>query len=78
MYFDNAKNVSLSEVMPNVEEGALDKSFLADRMPYETGALLCLLMDAIDVPNWQESLNNQTQNNPVTLYSILREFCEEN
>lgn len=27
MYFDNAKNVSLSEVLPKVEEGALDKSF---------------------------------------------------
>lgn len=47
-------------------------------MSYETGALLCMIMDAINVSDWQESLNNQTQNSPITLYSILRAFCEEN
>lgn len=78
MYFDNTKNVSISEVMNKLDEGYLEKSFLADRMPYETGALLCLLMDALDVPNWQEKLNNQTKDNPVTLYSILKELSESN
>ncbi len=78
MYFDNVKNVSISEVMTKLDEGYIEKSFLADRMPYETGALLCLLMDAINVEDWQEKLNNQTNDNPITLYSILKEFSESN
>ena len=78
MYFDNAKNVSISEVIPKLNEGYLEKSFLAERMPYETGALLCLLMDSLNVPDWQEKLNEQTKDNPVTLYSILKKFSESN
>ncbi|MBY6836831.1 hypothetical protein FDG50_05825 [Clostridium botulinum] len=78
MYFDNVKNVLISDVMTKLDEGYIEKSFLADRMPYETGTLLCLLMDAINVEDWQEKLNNQTSDNPVTLYSILKEFSESN
>lgn len=78
MYFDNIKNVPFSEVMSNIDEGNLEKSFLADRMPYETGALLCLLMDVLDVPDWQQKLNNQTLEKSVTLFSVIKEFVEMN
>lgn len=71
MYFTNQKDVSFDEVMPQYEAGGIDKSFFADRMPYETGALLCLLMDELDVSDWQARLNAQTLDAPVTLYSIL-------
>lgn len=76
MYFDNKKNVSFDEVIPQYQAGNLDHSFFADRMPYETGALLCLLMDELDVPDWQGVLNQQTKENPETLYSVLKEWAE--
>lgn len=78
MYFDNKKNVPITEVMPNVEAGHFNKSFLADRMPYETGALLCMLLDALEISEWQEMLNSQTLENPVTLFNILETFSEAN
>ncbi len=42
----------------NTVEGS---RFFADRMPYETGAILCLLMDELEVPDWQGVLNHQTK-----------------
>lgn len=54
MYFDNQKNVSFSEVIPMVTSGVVEGSFLANRMPYETGALLfnqrfcCIRTSVID------------------------------
>lgn len=74
MYFDNAKNVSFSKLKEDAESGLLQRDFLADRIPYETGALLCLLMDELNIPDWQQKLNNQTSENPVTLYSIIDDF----
>ena len=74
MYFTNQKDVSFGEVMPQYEAGGIDKSFFADRMPYETGALLCLLMDELGVPDWQEALNAQTLDAPVSLYSLVEEW----
>lgn len=74
MYFDNAKNISFAEVIPAYNAGSLDTRFLANRMPYETGSLLCRLLDLLDVPDWQEHLNAQTPDQPVTLYSILKDF----
>ena len=78
MYFDNKKNVPFIEVMPNLEAGHFNKSFLADRMPYETGALLCMLLDALEISDWKEMLNSQTLENPVTLFDILETFSEAN
>lgn len=76
MYFTSQKDVSFAEVMPQYEAGGIDKSFFADRMPYETGALLCLLMDELGVPDWQATLNAQTLEAPVTLYGLVRGFVE--
>lgn len=76
MYFTNQKDVSFAEVMPQYEAGGIDKSFFAGRMPYETGALLCMLMDELGVPDWQATLNAQALDAPVTLYSMLRDWLE--
>jgi len=78
MYFDNQKNVSFTEVIPMLRAGKIDASFLADHTPYETGAQLCLWLDAMGVPDWQQALNKQTLDAPVTLYDILKGFVEEN
>lgn len=58
------------------QAGNIDKSSLANRAPYETVALLCLVMDEIGVDDWQDSLNSQTKDNYVTLYSILKEWVD--
>ena len=76
MYFSNRKDVPFSEIITQYRAGNIDKSYLADRIPYETGGLLCLLMDELEVPNWQETLNNQTLDAPVSLYSTLKDWVE--
>lgn len=76
MYFTNQKNVSFDEVIPQYETGGIDKGYLADRLPYETGALLCELMDELGIPGWQASLNAQSPDAPVTLYDLMRESVE--
>ncbi len=72
MYFDNQKDVPFDEVVPQYRAGNLKKNFFADRMPYETGAILCLLMDELDVPDWRKVLNHQTKKKSQTLYSVLK------
>lgn len=74
MYFDNKKNVPFSEVYKQLEAGNLKNDFLYSRMPYETGAQLCFLFDALNIPNWQKKLNNQTLEKPINLYDILRDY----
>lgn len=76
MYFDNVKDIPFSDLKRTVESGAYDKRYLADRIPYETGALLCLLMDELEIPDWQETLNGQTVENQVTLNSIISDFVK--
>lgn len=76
MYFDNIKDVPFSDLQRVVESGLYEKQKLADRIPYETGALLCLLMDELKIPNWQETLNSQTIAEPVTLYDIIQSYCD--
>lgn len=76
MYFDNIKNVPFSDLKNTVEAGAYDISNLADRIPYETGAMLCQFIDKLEIPDWQKKMNGQTRENPVTLYSIIEQFVE--
>lgn len=61
-----------------VEAGSYSKSSLAERIPYETGALLCLLMDQLEIPDWQETLNSQTPQEQTTLFTVIQTFLEEN
>lgn len=77
MYFDNVTNVPFSDVFNQIQAGNLGLEFLANRMPYETGAQLCQLFDALNIPNWQEKLNNQTIDKPVYLYDILKEYLAD-
>ena len=74
MYFDNVKEVPFSEVIPALKAKKIKKAFLADRMPYETGALLCQLLEELDVKGWQERLNEQTKDEPVTIFSEIEAY----
>ncbi len=78
MYFSNVANAPFDEIMPRIDEGVLQTEFLADRMPYETGAQLCFLLDHLQVENWQEKLNKQTKEKPVTLYDLVSEAVNNN
>ena len=46
-------------------------------MPYETGALLCQLMEALELPGWREELNGQSPAAPRTLFQVLRDRVEQ-
>lgn len=75
MYFDNIKDVPFSDVLPTYKEGRLDQGFLRDRLPYETGAQITLLLDELDPEkNWQTYLNKQSKENPKTLLDALKEI----
>lgn len=72
MYFDNVANAPFSEVVPLYREGKLDEGFLAGRLPYETGAQLALLLDALDpTRQWQHYLNDQESGRKRTLIDAL-------
>lgn len=71
MYFDNVKNVMFSDVKKQIELGNINENIIETRMPYETGALLCELIDTINIPNWQGILNKQTMNKRTNLFEIL-------
>ena len=62
------------------QAGNIDKSSLANRVPYETVALLCLVMDEIGVDDWQDSLNSQTKDNLHITVAIIyvKEMLSEN
>lgn len=74
MYFDNVTNVPFTDVFKQIEAGNMGMEYLANRMPYETGAQLCLLFDVLQIPNWQERLNAQTLDNPIYLYDVLKDY----
>lgn len=74
MYFDNVKNVPLSDILNQIDVGNFPVSYLYSQMTYQTGALLCQLFDELNIPNWQETLNSQTLEHPIYLYDILKEY----
>ncbi len=61
-------------VVPMIKNGECSKEAIATDLVYQTGSLLCELLDALEVPDWQERLNRQTEQSPVTLYSLLAEY----
>lgn len=74
MYFDNIKNVPFSDIKNQIGLGTINESILITRIPYETGALLCELMDVIEIPDWQGILNNQTESKRTNLFEIIRQY----
>lgn len=76
MYFDNVKDVPFSNLKLTVEAGAYDVRQLADRIPYESRALLCLLMDRLEIPDWQVRLNKQTKEQALTQYDLIEDYVE--
>ncbi|NAB66119.1 hypothetical protein GUJ20_13380 [Enterococcus faecalis] len=76
LYFLN-KTISFSEVIPDIKKQVVNQSIIGSDIIYSSGALLCKLLDFFNVPNWQETLNKQTLDNPVTLYKLLKNFIDQ-
>lgn len=72
---EDGKNVELSfaDIVPVIQEGKMDRSSIASDWVYQSGDILCELMDAIKVPDWKGQLNQQTKKQPMTLYAILKQ-----
>lgn len=72
MYFDNTKDAPFADVVPFYQAGKLDENFLRDRLPYESGAQIALLAQALDpAGTWQDFLNAQTPEKSRTLIEAL-------
>lgn len=69
-----ATELSFASLVPLMREGTLDKSTITTDWTYQSGALLCQVMDYLEAPNWQQKLNSQTGDKPLTLYDILKDF----
>lgn len=63
-------------VVPLIRKGKMDRFAIATDMVYQSGGLLCQMLDALGVPGWQQQLNAQTKESPVTLYDILRDYVK--
>lgn len=72
MYFSNIKNVPFRDVINTYRNGKLSNEFLSDKMPYDTGAQLCFLLDKLNKIDWQGELNKQTLDKPVYLYDLVK------
>lgn len=68
---------SFSKLIPLYEEGTVSKENLAGSVPYDAGALLCCLLDELEVKDWQERVAKQTKDTPVTLYDVLHDYIYE-
>lgn len=66
------------EIVSMLREGSLKKAAIASDLVYQSGALLCELLDALEVPDWQQLLNAQTDKSPVTLYKLLSDYVSAN
>ena len=75
---DSSKVTTLpfDAIVPALQNGASDPSIISTDIIYQSGALLCRLLDALEVPDWQQTLNQQTKQNPVTLYQILSDYVK--
>lgn len=74
MYFDNTKNADFSSVIPFYKSGKLEEGFLRDRLPYETGAELALILHSLaPEDNWQQYLNEQNLREERTLIDALEQ-----
>lgn len=71
MYFTNQTDVPFSTIIPNVEAELLSRDYVANSIPYRTGAAICQLLDAMEIKDWQEKLNSREEE---TLLSVLESY----
>lgn len=73
LYFDNTKDVDFVDIVPTIKKGEVDQSILGEKIVYESGALLCQYLDAIEASDWQEKLNAKGKTD-LSLYSLIKKI----
>ncbi|MBO6420081.1 hypothetical protein [Enterococcus gallinarum] len=80
-YIDSAgqsiEHFPFDVIMPAIESGKMDVSAISTDWVYSSGGLWCEVLDKLGNTTWQTQLNNQTTENPVTLYDILKKTLEK-
>lgn len=74
---ESVEHLSFNTVISAIKQDAMSISSLSTNFVYETGALLCQVLDVIMTNNWQVQLNQQTTDYQVTLFSILKAYISE-
>lgn len=70
---DEPVDLSFAALVPLMRDGTLGVDSIATDWTYQSGALLCQVLDCLQAPNWQARLNAQAVDAPVTLYDLLAE-----
>lgn len=54
----------------------MDISSISSDWIYSSGGLWCEVLNKLGNTTWQAKLNNQTSENPVTLYDLIKETID--
>lgn len=65
-----------NKIVPLIESKQIDFNSISTDFVYFSGGLWCEVLDKIGNPTWQTQLNNQTTENPVTLYDLVKEIID--
>ncbi|PWG60563.1 hypothetical protein [Bifidobacterium catulorum] len=76
MHFSNKDNVPFSYVVPRIQSGKMDASFLSSDLVYETGATLCEAMDTVGF-DYQTYLDTAKPGNTKTLLQLARTAMQQ-
>ncbi|MBW3087614.1 hypothetical protein KIH77_02510 [Bifidobacterium sp. 82T24] len=71
MHFSNKDNVPFTYIVPNIQSGKLDASFIPSDVVYESGATLCEAMDTVGF-DYQTYLDTAKPGSTKTLMQLAR------
>lgn len=71
-------NPDFTTIMPAIEQGTASISVIPQKCIYASGGLLCRVLDQLTGnTNWQDKLNHQDKDHPVTLFDLLEETVND-
>lgn len=70
------EHIPFNELMPFIQNGQMDISSIPSNWIYSSGGLWCEVLNKLGNTTWQTQLNNQTSENPVTLYDLIKETID--
>lgn len=69
-------HIPFNELMPFIQNGQMDISSIPSNWIYSSGGLWCEVLNKLGNTTWQTQLNNQTSEDPVTLYDLIKETID--
>ncbi len=73
---EHTDHYPLDQVIPMILSGAMSDSTLSSHWPYQTGALLCQVLDEMGNKTWQQQLNEQSHDQILTLHALIKETAQ--